>query len=204
MGLHAFRRRHKLMAEERAAAEMAEEIICDVCNANPCVCVAPCEVCGQTPCICTVPCEKCGETPCICKPETDVEKNKCKVCDSVIEDDDGNTIPCTCGAVTVSICDVCNANPCVCPLCEKCNERPCNCPAAEMTADEIAQAESEATLQAERELAEKYAKRREELDKTMSVPKLQQYAKDNKIPLGGATRKADIIEAIIAFEQRGG
>jgi len=38
----------------------------------------------------------------------------------------------------------------------------------------------------------------------MTVPQLEQYAKDNNIDLGGATRKADIIKAIEAAQSEGG
>ena len=37
----------------------------------------------------------------------------------------------------------------------------------------------------------------------MTVPQLEQYAKDNNIDLGGATKKADIIKAIEAAQSEG-
>ena len=55
---------------------------------------------------------------------------KCGSCGNPTEDNDGNSIACGCGVVDVSICDICNINPCKCETCEKCQKiinHDCDC-----------------------------------------------------------------------------
>ena len=70
--IYDFVKAHHHFADPEWDGEPIEDEPCEVCGANPCVCVKepkpPCAKCGKSPCECGPKvCSKCGQTPCVCE-----------------------------------------------------------------------------------------------------------------------------------------